>query len=238
MKNKLQIIHTDDYVLAVSDGEIKKSDKVYWTDPEGLTSHLNTVISVSEEILFLSESNSSELECYVHECKKIIAYQPKGNAPELDLPLLPEIVVEDDVENLAYRIYPPINTMDENGNDLDLNYGYRRGFEEGLNYKAATKKYSEEDLKEAFLSGCHNMSDYIEGESESDDYDIYKEADNYIQSLKTHTPKWFVAETVCDQCLDDKTTDSCYCHFGNYKTVLKTTTIEGKVYLVGKFIYE
>ena len=103
MKTKFRIIETAEYYLAVSDEEIKKGDKVYWTDPEGLTSDLNTVISVSEEILFLSEPNSSELECYVYECKKIIAHQPTGNAPELDLPLLPEMVVRNHISE--DRIY-------------------------------------------------------------------------------------------------------------------------------------
>jgi hypothetical protein len=47
-------------------------------------------------------TEDSYLKAY-DENNVLIAYLPKGNAPELDLPLLPEIVVEDDVEKLAEK---------------------------------------------------------------------------------------------------------------------------------------
>jgi hypothetical protein len=74
---KLQIIETTGYTLAVSDEEIKKGDIIYangglW---KGTTTHC-TEIPVTE--------------CWV----KIVAHLPKNNAPELPLPLLPEITSE------------------------------------------------------------------------------------------------------------------------------------------------
>lgn len=229
METKFKIIETDDYVLAVSDEEIEK-----W--------YLDNVGTVRKGVIWDKEYWSVR-----EDYKKIIAYQPKGNAPELDLPLLPKMVVEDDVKKKENRKICKCRRAYENPlseicslcwNELYPDEKDEVKEDDLIDSKSTTKIYSEEDLKEAFLSGCHNMSDYIEGESESDDYDIYKEADNYIQSLKTPTHKWFVAETVCDQCLDDKTTDSCYCHFGNYKIVLKTTTINNKTYLVGTYLFE
>jgi hypothetical protein len=82
MENKLQIIETPDYTLAVSDKHhIDKNGLYYDTFDKSIKTS----------------------DCYQQSfrIKEIIAYQPKGNAPELDLPLLPEIVVEDDVEKLA-----------------------------------------------------------------------------------------------------------------------------------------
>ena len=56
-----------------SDEKIKNGDWVYWTDPEGLTSDINQVISVDEEMIFLSHPEHSETEALPHECRKIIA---------------------------------------------------------------------------------------------------------------------------------------------------------------------
>lgn len=53
------------------EGEIKPNDKIYWTDPEGLTSSLNTAIEVSEDMIFMSEPEASETEALPSECKKV-----------------------------------------------------------------------------------------------------------------------------------------------------------------------
>jgi hypothetical protein len=68
MQNKFEIIETPDYILAVSDEEIKFKD--YITD---------------KYKVWQWKDNSSLLG---RNKKKIIAYQPKGNTLELDLPLL------------------------------------------------------------------------------------------------------------------------------------------------------
>jgi len=74
MENKLQIIETPDYILAVSDN--KKNDLTYCFDGEKILD----VKNIAKLAPFL----------YSSEYKKIIAYQPKGDAPKLDLPLLPD----------------------------------------------------------------------------------------------------------------------------------------------------
>jgi hypothetical protein len=63
-----------------------------------------------------------------YEGKKIIAYKPKGNAPELDLPLLPD--VEEDVEKLAKK-YINDTLRDEESDDYFL--GRMEGFKDGYN---------------------------------------------------------------------------------------------------------
>jgi hypothetical protein len=266
---KLQIIETPDYILAVSDEEMKTGDIGYDTE-YGIRKCVKIKAFYEKDEVSPGSPN-----------KKIIAYQQKGDAPELDLPLLPEIVVkdysleaakkfayskfenlkdkyplgkgmttiqaifdvleagvdcgykfaskankvvvEDDVEKLAYRIYPAINTIDENGNDLDLNYGYRRGFEEGLKYKAATKVYSEEDLRKAFRAGMEFIGE---------DKGSY---DEFIQSLKQpKTPKWFVVEME----YYGETLASASGFSMKTEPILKLIAINGKTYLVGTYLYE
>jgi hypothetical protein len=200
---KLQIIETPEYILAVSDKENKEGD---------LCIDMNGKIFKHENHFPISIGQ-----------RKIIAYQPKGNALELDLPLLPQIVVEDDVVGLSTKATEGQKFANGQHEEIVAQIYFRKG------YKAATKVYSEEDLREAIEYA------YNKGVLEID-----ISIDEIIsQSLKQpKTPKWFVAETVCDQCLDDETVDSCYCNFGNYKTELKTTTINGKTYLVGTYLYE
>ncbi len=52
--------------------DIQVGDKVYWSDPEGLTSQFNTVIESTEDIIFMSEPESSEIEAMPQEVIKII----------------------------------------------------------------------------------------------------------------------------------------------------------------------
>jgi len=131
MATKLRIIETADYVLAVSDEEIKEGDKMY-------DSHLVGICDCTDVKGNLPYSYTSSFL----NGKKIIAYQPKGNAPELDLPLLPEMVVEDDVEKLAKLEYSSPRIPDISKTYILERQAFKRG------YKAATKTYSEEDLIE------------------------------------------------------------------------------------------
>jgi hypothetical protein len=75
MRNKLQIIETEQYTLAVSDEEIKDQEPCLVDGGLGR-------IGVD----FFQKGIR-----YSVQPKKIIAYKPKGNSPELELPLLPEI---------------------------------------------------------------------------------------------------------------------------------------------------
>jgi hypothetical protein len=216
---KLQIIETPGYVLAVSDEEIKDSDYQ-------LVPMLPLVEKATKENIHLS-----------YMCYKIIAYQPKGDASELDLPLLPEIVFEDNIEKLAERL------VDKETN-ASLQSPNRKHYEKyvKIGLKAATKVYSEEDLRKA-LSESFKAS--MEG------YNIT--ADEIIQSIKqtktscfpshclrecsniclypNKTPKWFVAET--EDIFHSPSPIGM-----SVDTILKTTTINGKTYLVGTYLYE
>ena len=156
-----------------------------------------------------------------------VGYQPKNNAPELDgLPLLPEIVVEDDVEKLA-----EINVKKVMGHlfdKSDLNTLSRiEMFKRG--YKVATKVYSEEDVIDfSIFRTTTNTKEFHNCKNVYEQFNLWK-------SLKqSKTPKWFVAEIDCDevrQCMCE-TNDDCL------KPKLKTTTINGKTYLAGTYLYE
>jgi len=56
---------------------IKEGDWVYWADPEGITSDINQVVSVNEEMIFMSHPEHSETEASPNECRKIIATTDK-----------------------------------------------------------------------------------------------------------------------------------------------------------------
>jgi hypothetical protein len=218
--NKLQIIETPDYILAVSDKEIQTG-------------------------YYYNDLDKALRKGYVQQSyhASVVAYQPKGNSPQLDLPLLPELVIECDIERLAVEKFPISKDSDifiETRFDIDQSnrqYGFIKG------YKAATKKYTEEDLREA-IKYAVNAGRRIELKAVDLDFTVEKYTEELIQSLKQlKTPKWFVAENnAINNCNQFDIELGCllpYCeceHDEKYE--LKTTTINGKTYLVGTYLYE
>jgi hypothetical protein len=203
MQTKFEIIETDTYILAVSDEEIK-SYYTYYYD------------FMTEKVVKYMADSSCKYKEYE---KKIIAYRPKNNAPELDLPLLPEIAVEDDVENWLDRVKT----------DFDKKENYQHGFHDAINIvkakiKAATKKYSEEDLRKAML----NIVEWCVLKKANDFVDINDKISKIIQSLRQ--PKWFVIEYKTEY-----TEDGLDYQSDELKT---TTNAEGKQVLVGTYLYE
>ncbi len=191
MKNKFKLVETEDYLLAVSDEEIEKDDYFYyiWFNAD--------IIQKADSGSNLNNLNAKNPK---DNFKKIIAYKPKGNAPELDLPLLP--YVEDEVEKLAESYYTQIRLAE------------RTAFKFG--YKAATKVYSEEDLRKAMHFGKFG------------EYEGIQKTQEFIQSLKQ--PKWFVAEMK-------HTKSEVFRENDNVPyAVLKTTTINNKIYLEGTYL--
>jgi len=218
MQTKFRIIETKDYILAVSDNNTKVGDLIVYNNTLGKLIFMQDDLGQGYEI---QVGNNVSYPIYepLNVVKQIIAYQPKNNAPELDLPLLPEMV-EDDVEKLAKIEYPSPKIP-----DISKTYSLeRQAFKRG--YKKATKKYSEDDLIDLvkqlkdYTCESHNILGHDERDAK-DFVDIFK------KSLKQ--PKWFVVE-----CKTEYTEDGL-----DYQSdELKTTTINGKTYLVGTYLYE
>ncbi len=210
---KLQIIETPDYILAVSDEEINHNDYyVSWETSYSTEPKSRWVVYIKVTTL----NGSSP--------KKTIAYQPKGNTPELDLPLLPEMVVEDDVEMLL-DMYEA-----ERGSLEETSWEEIQVIKKALliGYKAATKVYSKEDMRKAFGAGW-KRGKFGNYPKEHEQYQ--PDFTEFIQSLKQPKPKWFVAETELKEV--NPNADRL-----QYLKGLKTTTINGKTYLVGKYLKE
>ncbi len=201
---KLEIIETPNYILAVSDEEIKVGDW-YWTP-------IKRSIEQCIKKLLIIKGGSNDVEQL-----KIIAHKPKGNAKELDLPLLPEMVVEDDIERLCWGLFggsfEARGVESEEEADRVVSFGIEC-------YKAATKVYSEEDLRKVIDIANTALANNIKELS----------ADKIIQSLKQ--PKWFIAEMETNYKPKQKVEDI------PYEDVLQTPTINGKTYLVGKYLNE
>jgi hypothetical protein len=209
---KLQRFETPDYILWVSDKE-----------PEdiGIVLHNNeilTLIDIDEFCSFKEDGGVGSIR--KSNCKKVIAHQPKGNAPELDLPLLPEIDVEDDVENQKWY-KDAISVLKDEHSIKIAKICLKAG------YKAATKVYSEEDLIEfSIWRSSTNTTEFHRCSNIKEQLQLWK-------SLKQpKTPKWFVAEmeTLRIPYGDDG--------WKTIETGLKTTKINGKTYLVGTYLYE
>jgi hypothetical protein len=225
---KLQIIETEDYILAVEAAfEYKINTLIVANDGSAIAKIVKIKI---QHMLAIDVKTNNELAIAYHQVddwSKIIAYQPKGNAPELDLPLLPEIVVEDDVEKLAESC-----AKEAEGIDIPYQNGLFYGFIKG--HKTATKKYSEDDV----IKAVKFFASYIASTNRNVfDKDILL----YLNAFKqSKTPKWFVVETE----LLTRDISDCIGMDGEpngvplQEYVLKTTTISNKTYLVGKYLNE
>jgi len=153
---------------------------------------------------------------------------PLNNNPIIpNLGLFPETIVED-VEKLAELKYP----ISKGGSmwmptRFDLNQSYKQeGFVEG--YKKATKVYSEEDLIEfSIWRSSTNTTEFNKCNN-------IKEQLKLWQSLKqSKTPRFFVVEIIDTNSYGSEVLTGSY-DSGNFK--LKTTTKNGKTYLVGTYL--
>jgi hypothetical protein len=237
---KLQLIETNDCILAVSDEEIKE-------DATNLTN--------GRDVFDFTDVKEYSLEYANRYWQKIIAYQPKGDATELDLPLLPEIVVEDDYvevkskykESKLYKDWTKVSRFLACGlqgvevrkivaeDDEALHYVMSLPNYEYLSYgvqdliqnayNASTKVYSE-------------VFDFLEKNNYLSDNRKVLE-NEFIQSLKNpKTPKWFVAERTKVYHANRKGVTEFQDANGFYSWELKTQTINNKTYLVGHYDYK
>jgi hypothetical protein len=204
------------------DGVNEINQNIYITSDEEITSSKDWFYykHFGEDIVDKANQNTDlvNLNNPDRYFKKIIAYQPKNNAKELNLPLLPELVVEDSIQNF---IEPILKKKSDENNRIDLN-AYALGLIDS--YKAATKVYSEEDAEKIYMLGYMDAKDGKNHHNEK--------LSDYLQSLKQPTPTWFVAEMQTTKSEVFRENDNV-----PYAT-LKTTTINGKTYLVGKFVNE
>jgi hypothetical protein len=218
MKTRFKIIETENYILAVSDEEINENNVV-------LAKDTNSVFKCNKHEV------NGPIKQFKYLYSKVISYQPKGNAPELNLPLLPEIVVEDDVEKLAME-----KSKEIFGNDFSLAaLNYQTVFKEG--YKSATKVYSEEDMRKAIELSRVTYQDKSFGKTMFK----YKPGEVIQLTKDSKTPKFFVAEME-QVILKDPNSCEYYIEVGCIEDIctcytfrLKTTTVNNKTYLVGNY---
>jgi hypothetical protein len=204
----LRIFEASDYILAVSDKSTLSNNGDYYLG------YVNNILH-RWNMTGIHKGKSVWIN-------KVKAYRPKNNAPELDLPLLPEMAVEDDVEKLYLKKLEKEDIQKRGFRGANVGSNPRthkdrmyqlEGFKDGL--KTATKFYSEEDLitfgwlcREKSLTNVELLAEHFK---------------------QPKILKWFVAEM--EYIHDDFVT---YPETKGEKP--KTTTIGGKTYLVGKYI--
>jgi len=153
---EFDIMQTKNYLLIVSDEKTKDLDWYYtkrFSGNKGCVRRNNGGSAIEYK---------GKIDNWY---KEIIGHLPINNSPILEgVALLPEMVIEDDVNKLAESYYTQITQSERTA----FNFGHN----------AATKLYSEADLKEAYENGCE-----------------YSSFDDLKQSLKQiKYPKRFVAK--------------------------------------------
>ena len=203
---KYDIIKTNNYLLVVDESAIKEGDFLW--------SFSNTRIVVAVK--------STEL--YIHS-KKIIAHLPLNNSPILEgVPLLPPFEIEDSNKDLFYQ-KQVMNPYLTGGQSY---VSYEKGFMDGYNQAKEKYKYTEEDLRKAFLKGVSVTREGYNAEY-ARDYEpniecvFGEKADKFIQSLsQPKMPIWFER----------------YYNGEDIAAPKITTTPEGHTQWVGRYIYE
>jgi hypothetical protein len=170
METKFKLIETEDYILAVSDEDASNSCIYFTGDPTGI---FKTGIKYKNEAgdYFYQDAITGMSNTYLAKIsKKIIGYQPKGNAPGLL-----HIVKLPSDENVNVQKISRLPLLP----DVEP-----RGFDEF--------EYTEEDLRKAIeLALREFVKDYQMGNP----LNITEYQNKVIQSLKQpKTPKWFVAK--------------------------------------------
>ena len=133
-----EIIHTADYLLVVSDEEIKEGGYDF-------SINYKTITHVDK-----GRAEMHKTPAYKGLYKKIIAHLLLHNAPFLEgVDLLPPLEQEDDVEKLGNKF--------SNGFALNLSHqlvvALNEGFKEGYNKAREKYKYTKEDMMYMFEMG-------------------------------------------------------------------------------------
>jgi hypothetical protein len=205
---KHDIIKTDNYLLIVSDEDIKVGDVFYGIADGSIKPFIKIADENTVEIVNWQLNRSAK-----SPNKKITKHLPLNNAPILEgVPLLPPL--EDDESICPYP--------EEKQNAVDWHNGYNKAKEK--------YKYTEEDLRDAYDRGLNNIdSDGCPIDKPSDDIN------DFIQSLQQ--PKYPIGfECEIEVCVfgnhthyDPKIED--------YVKPKTTTNSQGQTVLVGKYIW-
>ena len=237
----MKLISTKEYLLLIDEeAEIKPKNKVWWEDPEGITSQLNTALEITEDMVFMSELSASEIEALPHEVSKVIAYHPlTKEAKELDLPLLPNPFRLNKIEQAIDDIDTCLEEapVDFVGTGSNWRASEREEKEWTAKWKTAIKVlqsdklFSLEDMKRALK---------LKNGFDDEGHTIFMTDDEIIQSLSTkQLPKEFVPEYEYTYDGDTEHDEGGTLPGAVYgERELKTiTNSEGKQQLVGKYIY-
>lgn len=223
---QFELIPTENYLLICSDDEIKKND--YFL-------HCKRILKADKSKYINAITYDKDTHLAEHNCNKIIAHLPLNNAPLLEgVMLLPELVVED-VEKLAEEVI-----LKEGSIYKDAIIGKQKWIE---GYKAATKVYSEDDLRKVVELTLEDAKISVIW---SDTYHKHL-SDNIIQSLKQPKyPKYFEAEMEWVNSRGETGKD--FTDVAIYKESIKeydaflrektTTNQQRQIVLVGTYKYE
>ena len=187
---KLIKINPDHY-LVVDNSEIKEGDWFY--NPA-----TKEVLYASKDMLSWNNDTSQE-----HKGWKKITHSTRPESLGVGwmqsvLPLLlsevKELIGEVDVEKKAINSWEGCDSCDTNDELFFIN-GYQRGYKQALEDNK-NKKYTEEDLRNAFLSGIRITGEGWNGEyadgNDPNIEDVFGESvNNFIQSLHPKT-EWEV----------------------------------------------
>lgn len=234
---KHELIKTDNYLLVVDDSEIIVGDWVMLIDKSGIAKvtefRKGHIKAISLEKVELAVGYYQ-----LKEYKKIIAHLPLNNSPILQgVDLLPPLEQEDDVEKLAKSAF----THPDFGKYKIGSIAYYNGYKEGYNKAKEKYKYTEEDMRKAFIEGTNHGAAYqscIENEDwetikemDENDDDTIKEIIQYLSQPKM--PVGFECETEWINSYGSPTVQYDAQEL-NPKT---TTNSQGQTVWVGKYIY-
>ena len=154
----------------------------------------------------------------------IIGHRPFTDAAILEgVPLLPEFSQEEDVEDLALAYSSSKECVNPEGYS-DKQVGLLHGFIDGYNKAKETYKYTEADIRNAFIAGEERIINKPNS-SELDDFTIF------IQSLQQpKRPKYFECE------MEDYGQFDCDVFMKDGEEPKTITNSQGQTVLVGKYI--
>jgi hypothetical protein len=211
---RLKLKETKDYVLALSEEEIKDGRTDFWVY-DGLN---DTCLFIKEICYFPNTKKIFAFKTYNDTIsgafnQEVVGYIPKNNAPDLDLPLLPESIEEDNVFEFD-------TAQLSQKEQLDFYMLMTTG---KIKVKSSSNKvFTIEDLRKVIKIA----RGIREGK------EIYEfEEDEIIQKInKLKTPKYFIAETYYER-VDKSDFKGVY----SEQHLCKVINEKRKIELVGRY---